>query len=133
MLLGTVVALAAPGCERSTLVWRGAEFREVRSMGQLPTAVQRRLHIGRDVGTGIADPGQPFNPSDLIADPRLPSSRLAVAGRAGESWVVAIERGGLAYRVEVLLFETAELPALRFATISEPPTSYRGLLRWLPK
>ena len=102
-------------------------------MNELPTAVQRQLHVGRDLSTGIADPGQPFNPSDLITDPRWPSSRLVVAGRAGESWVVAIERGGFAYGVEILLFEKPELPALRLRWVSEPPKSYRDLLRWLPK
>ena len=105
----------------------------MRSMNELPTAVQRQLHVGRDLSTGIAEPGQPFNASDLITDPRLPSSRLVVAGRAGESWVVAMERGGLAYGVEVLLFEKPELPPLRLGWVREPPKSYRDLQAWLPK
>jgi hypothetical protein len=63
---------------------------EVRSVSELPPALLKLL-------VPIAEIGAPFNSTDAINDPTLPSRRLIRAGYRGTDWFVWYEHGGIAY------------------------------------
>lgn len=132
LLFAVSVAALGLACDRQGGPQLSVPVVEIHTQRDLPVSVRRQLYFGRDADAGIADPGEPFNRSDAIENPLWPSSRLVVAARRGNSWVVAMERGGFAYGVEVLWFETAEAPPKRLTTLNQPPKSYRELLAWLP-
>jgi len=87
----------------ATVEWSGHKLREVRSLSALPRNLQSTLDVGRSGLDGIADRDEKFNPTDVV-DSRLPMRRFLVAGLEDDSALVAIERGGLGYGVEVSLF-----------------------------
>jgi hypothetical protein len=107
-----VVAMAACGPKRgaSTVEWRGRAFHEVATLADLPPAIRSQLGGGSGL-EGIADRGDEcFNPTDVVdvtvAYTTCPMRRFLVAGRAQDAWIVALERGGRGYHVEVLLFSS---------------------------
>lgn len=106
---------------------------DVYSQDALPAAVQRKLHVGRDAEAGIANPGEPFEPTDAISDRRLPSSRLVAAARKNDGWLVVIERGGFAYGVQVLWFPSADSEPHRLATLDKPPRSLDEVRPLVPR
>src|SRR5579872_1831801 len=86
-----------------TVEWSGHKLRGVRSLSGLPRNLQTTLDLGRAGLDGIADRDGKFNPTDVV-DSRLPMRRFLVAGLDGDQALVAVERGGLGYGVEVTFF-----------------------------
>ena len=107
-LLSGLLALstACTSREPSEIQWRGQSFREVRTIKSLPLAIQSELGVGRPGLEGIADRGGRFNETDVV-DGRFPRRRFAVAGLSSEEALVAVERGGYAYFVQVFLIPLA--------------------------
>lgn len=124
-------SVLASACNQSP-TWRGREFREVRSLHDLPASVLRGLFVVAGSAT-VADAGEPFNRSDLIENPRWPSRRFARAATSGDTWVVAYEQGGFAYGVHVLLFDAPTAAPQDLGSHPRPPTSLRELLALLPE
>ena len=52
----------------------------------------------------IAEPGTPFQVTDVIVTPRLPIRRLVAAGCSTDHCLVYYERGGIAHTWQVALF-----------------------------
>jgi hypothetical protein len=52
----------------------------------------------------IAEPGEEFQVTDVIANPKLPIRRLVAAGCSIEHCLVYYERGGIAHTWQVALF-----------------------------
>ena len=128
-----VVASMAGACASespvNTVEWQGHLLREVRSVAQLPGALQSSLGVNRPGVDGVADRGQPFNPTDVISDDRVPMRRFLVAGSDGDTWLVAIERGGRGYMVEVFLFTAQEPRAKQRWGLVERTESLREVVR----
>ncbi len=123
-LLGAAVTMAA--CQSKSIPdrveWRGYAFQEVRSLTELPPALRTELGADRSGPEGIADRGRPFNPTDVMVG-NLPGRRFLTAGRDGETWLVAQERGGRARYLEVFLFIANErAPKQRWALPEEAKT-----------
>ena len=59
----------------------------------------------------MADPGQPFQATDVMVMPRLPARRLVSAGCSADHCLVYYERGGFARVHQIVLFSTADTPA----------------------
>jgi hypothetical protein len=59
----------------------------------------------------IADPGAPFEATDDVSDPRLPSRRLDVAGCSRDHCLLQYERGGYAHRFYAVLIAVSEKQA----------------------
>ena len=76
---------------------RAEVFHEVKQASLLPSAVVDKLG-------GIADAGQPFNPTDVV-DPRLPMRQLIVAAVSERYCIVSYWHGGIALRLETNIFE----------------------------
>jgi len=123
-----LVGVAAGACDRSpgTVAWHGHVLQEVRSVAQLPPAIRSSLGVDRGP-EGVADRGRPFNVTDVV-DARLPMRRFLVAGHDVDTWIVAIEHGGRAYRVEVALF-TADNPVPQRWVLNDRPSTLADVVR----
>lgn len=123
LLAALSVVVAACGSHAPAGVqWRGRTFHEVHSLAQLPAVIRSRLGAGRPGLSGVADRGSPFNATDVVRDD-LPMRRFLAAGRAGDTWLVALERGGRGYRVEVFLYsERDTAPKQRWVLLGNPKT-----------
>jgi len=75
---------------------------EVRSTTNLPPAV---VALCADDNGRLAEPGQNWEPTDVIIDSKLPRKRLIWAATDGEYLVVHYERGGIAHSFHVLIAE----------------------------
>lgn len=130
VLLAALVAMAACGRSRKAAVvqWQGHALSEVGSLADLPVEMQSTLGARRPGLEGIADRGKPFNRTDVV-DGHLPMRRFLTAGRDGDTWLVALERGGRAYHVEVLLF--SEGASRREWVLSDRPQTLGEVVRQL--
>jgi hypothetical protein len=72
-------------------------FHEVKQASRLPSAVLDKLG-------GIADPGQPFNTTDVV-DPKLPMRQLLVAAVSENYRIVSYWQGGITLSMETRIFE----------------------------
>jgi len=79
-------------------------FQIVTSIRGLPLGVRDELERMFRNGLDIAEPGAPFQASDVVVDPNLPSRRLVAAGCSQDHCLVYYERGGIAHRWLVALF-----------------------------
>jgi hypothetical protein len=105
-----------------TVEWQGHALREVRSVTQIPAVLQSSLGVARPGLEGVANRGQPFNPTDMV-DEHLPMRRFLAAGRDGDTWLVALEHGGRGYRVEVFLFVgPGSAPKQKWVLLDRPKT-----------
>lgn len=119
-----MVAVMASGCERTpaTVEWRGHVLEEVRSLADVPAVIRSGLGAGRPGRDGIADRCESFNATDVV-DATRPMRRFLVAGRDRETWLVALEHGGIGYRVEVFLYSPpAVMPKQEWVLLQFPRT-----------
>jgi hypothetical protein len=117
-----VILSACGSCAPAGVDWRGHTLHEARSLADLPAVIRSRLGAGRPGLSGVADRGRPFNATDVVRD-ELPMRRFLAAGRDGDTWLVALERGGRGYRVEVFLFSEREAaPKEKWTLLGNPKT-----------
>ena len=84
---------------------KGERFDPVTSMRGLPLGVRDELTtLFGGSSLDIAAPGDPFQVTAVVVDPRLPLRRLVVAGCSTDHCVFYYERGGTAHTWQVLLF-----------------------------
>ena len=98
---------------------------EVRTIRALPIEVQAALGAAEVGLWGIAERDADFNRTDDV-DANLPMRRFSVAGTSESCAVVAIERGGRGYWIEVLMFERADKEWKKHSLPSQ-----RAAPRWL--
>ena len=77
---------------------------------------------------GIADRGQPFNVTDVV-DNRLPMQRFLTAGVDGDTWLVAVERGGRAHYAEAYHFSAHESKPREEWPLSDIPANLADVVR----
>ena len=61
--------------------------------------------IARQTPFAMANPGEPFQVTDVVAFQKLPWRRLVFAGVQGDMWFLHYERGGLAHSYYVVAFK----------------------------
>jgi hypothetical protein len=91
---------------------RDERFAPLTTVAALPEGVRDALQAlfgGKTLE--MADPGQPFQATDVMVMPRLPPRRLTAAGCSADHCVVYYERGGFAHVHQIVLFSTSETPA----------------------
>jgi hypothetical protein len=96
---------ALPAALRGHL--RTEQFAPVATVGELPDAVRgtlKELFGGR--GLDLAEPGAPFQKTDVLVLPRLPSRRLILAGCSADHCLVYYERGGFDHVHHIVLIQT---------------------------
>jgi hypothetical protein len=80
-------------------------FGVVTSIRGLPLGVRDALQTLFGSQTlAIAEPGAPFQVTDVIVDAKLPIRRLVVAGCSTDHCLVYYERGGIAHTWQAALF-----------------------------
>ena len=123
------------GCDSknvpATVEWQGHAFQEVRALADLPAIIQSELGADRPGTGGVADRGRPFNVTDVVKG-NLPMRRLLAAGRNDDTWLVAVERGGRGYSVEVFLFSAAERTPKQKWVLLDRPKSLGEVVRQMP-
>jgi hypothetical protein len=77
-----------------------SHFHEVHSTSDLPPGI---VALCTDGKARLADPGQRWNPTDVVVDPTLPGKRLIWAAVGGHYYVVHYERGGIAHSYHFLV------------------------------
>jgi hypothetical protein len=91
---------------------RGERFSPLTTVTALPASVREAL---RELFGGttleMADPGAPFQATDVMMTPRLPSRRLVAAGCSADHCLVYYERGGFAHVHQIVLFSKTETAA----------------------
>jgi len=95
-------------------------FREVTRASLLPKAVL-------DQFGGMADPGQPFNTTDVV-DPGLPMQELVVAAVSEQYCIVSYWQGGITFSFETKIFElSGESARLIWISHSQGGLNFRDL------
>jgi len=81
-------------------------FDVVTSIRGLPLGVRDELQtLFGGQALDIAEPGAPFQVTDVIVNAKLPIRRLVAAGCSTDHCLVYYERGGIAHTWQVLLFQ----------------------------
>jgi hypothetical protein len=84
---------------------RSERFQVVSAVRGLPLGVREELQrMFGSSAMAIADPGAPFQVTDVITDPSLPIRRMSVAGCSQDHCLVYYERGGIAHVWHAVLF-----------------------------
>jgi hypothetical protein len=81
-----------------------ADYRIVRKVADLPAGMKKLYTVKDGSRVAIADPGEPFEATDNIIDPDLPTRRLIFAGVAPDRAFIHYEEGGIAHSYIVALF-----------------------------
>jgi hypothetical protein len=89
---------AQPACNDEPLI-------EVRSLQALPAEISTLLGVEREGRVEIADRGEEFQIGDVLIGERLPFRRFAIAGLNTICALIAVERGGRGYSVELFYFK----------------------------
>jgi hypothetical protein len=91
---------------------RSERFVPLATVTALPASVRKALSdlFGSDT-LEMADPGQPFQATDVMVMPRLPARRLVAAGCSPDHCLVYYERGGFAHIHQIVLFSTTDAAA----------------------
>lgn len=63
----------------------------VTTVAGIPAPVRAALHVD------MADPGQPYQATDVVIGKPLPWARLVRASHDGTAWTIEYERGGIGY------------------------------------
>jgi hypothetical protein len=92
---GVDPAAAVPEALRAHL--RVERLAPIATVAALPAGVRTELQdLFGDRALELADPGKPFQSTDLVQVPRLPWRRLVAAGCSTDHCLVYYERGGYA-------------------------------------
>jgi hypothetical protein len=99
-------AAATVGLPESLRAHLKAErFGVVASIRGLPLGVRDGLQaLFGSQSLDIAEPGAPFQVTDVVVDPKLPMRRLVAAGCSADHCIVYYERGGFAHTWQVAVF-----------------------------
>jgi hypothetical protein len=108
-----------------------SRFHEVHSTSDLQPAIVGLCTGGK---VGLADPGQRWNPTDVVIDPTLPGKRLVWATVGREYYVVHYERGGIAHTYHILVATLAKddaKPKVVWRAVGRPFKDYAVFLEAL--
>lgn len=106
---------------------RSETFAERASVAALPAPVREGLAVlFRSPGLEMADPGEPFQVTDVVVGRILPARRLGVAGCSPRHCVVYYERGGIAHTWSAVVFDAGGAPA-RFLWGGSAPRGLAGV------
>ena len=84
----------------------------IAHIAELPKLVQDALRANFSSPTlDMADPGQQWQVTDVVMDPKLPMRRLISAGCSSDHCLVHYEQGGIAHFYRVLLISVSKTAA----------------------
>ena len=90
-------------------------FTVMASTEAMPANVKQAFaEITGEPSFALANPGQKYQVTDFISDPRLPDRRLLFAGVKGDEWFIHYERGGRGHSYSVIVFKVTTPYRLQF-------------------
>jgi hypothetical protein len=99
-------ATGVPDALRAHL--RSERFSPLANVAALPAGLRDELNnLFGGKTLELADPGTPFQATDVMVTPRLPPRRLTAAGCSPDHCLVYYERGGFAHVHFAALFEVS--------------------------
>jgi hypothetical protein len=81
------------------------DFKIITTVNGLSPSVQKTFQEKGGSRMILANPGEGFNPSDVISDPTVPQRRLIFAGVSGDKNFVHYEQGGRGYSYVIEVFK----------------------------
>lgn len=91
---------------------RGEALVPLTTVASLPLSVRDALKtLFKGATLDLAEPGAPFQQTDVLVTPRLPARRLIAAGCAADHCLVHYERGGFAHLHYVVVFKVSNAGA----------------------
>src|SRR5262249_40631741 len=96
-------AVSFPGGSAEASKALAADFELIRRREDLPASIQPAFKDPKDRRWAIANPGQPFNATDVVVDP-WPMQRMIFAGKSSDAVFVYYEQGGRGYSLAVVGF-----------------------------
>lgn len=108
LLLLAALSLPATAAEPADAACAESPSDAVVSVKKLPRQIQEFLATDSPDRSGIADAGEKYNSSDVIAALSLPRSRFISANVGAGCARVTVERGGRGRSVQTLTFERGE-------------------------
>jgi hypothetical protein len=113
----------------------GGHFKPVKTFAELPGQVRESFYQFTSAKS-IAEPDQPFDSTDVLSNPPLPSRRFILGGEAPYFWFVAYEHGGRGLHRHLVGFfhleannTTTTIYSCSWTSDSEPVTMES--LKWL--
>jgi hypothetical protein len=94
---------SAPAAEVSSILESG-RFRDLHSAKEVPVDVLKKCFPNG----APADPGKPWNPTDVVQDASLPFSRVVWLATDGARWLFAWEHGGIAFSTGFMMVAKTE-------------------------
>jgi hypothetical protein len=94
----------------------GMQYRIVRSVHQVPEALQQSFANLAGVSFTMVDPGKPMSTDDII--PGVPTRRLVFAGIGKDAAVLVYEQGGYANTLNAAVFSYSNGGGVWIATLS---------------
>lgn len=129
--LGYADVTKLPAEDRKALQ-ESSRFHEVHSTSAVPSAILALCDSGGD--GKLAEPGQSWNPTDVVIDPTLPGTRLIWAAVGDEYYLVHYERGGIAHTYHILVATLAKedaKPKAVWRAVGGPFKDYTAFLEAL--
>jgi hypothetical protein len=112
-LLVSSVAVAAQSPDSQAAIPRALRahvaaesFKPIVTVGALPAGVRTALQdLFKNSALDLADPGAPFQATDVVMGKPLPWRRMIAAGCSSDHCVVYYERGGIAHVFQIVVFK----------------------------
>ena len=119
--------------ERQTFLT--ADYKISRTVAELPAGIRELYTVKGGSHIAIADPGERFEATDEISDPKLPRRRLIFAGVAQDRAFVHYEEGGIAhsYIVELFRLESPDLAVGLWRGYRRPSKNLEEMKRLVSK
>jgi len=114
--------------ERRKALQDASRFHEILTITNLPASV---VALCADQNRRLAEPGQQWEPTDVIRDPKLPRKRLIWSAKANDYYVVHYESGGRGHAYHVLVVQIKngqEKPSFLWHAVGEKLKDYKGFL-----
>ena len=99
------IAFPATMSQAALQEFLAGDFAIVKHMTKLPAPIVQAYTEEGGTRLVMADPGQQFNPTDVIYDPSVPRERLIFAGVAQDRCFVHYEQGGIGHSYLIALFK----------------------------
>ena len=114
--------------EHRKVLQNASRFHEIHTITNLPASV---VALCADHNGRLAEPGQKWEPTDVIRDPNLPRKRLVWAARGDNYYVIHYESGGRAHGYHIVIAKVEaghDKPSFLWHAVGEQLRDYKAFL-----
>jgi hypothetical protein len=80
-----------------------SNFNELKSLEELPRGLQK--YLSENIKGKISPIDGPFQATDVVTDPKVPTRRLILAGKYENTYFIWYEHGGYGYHHHIVVVE----------------------------